>query len=43
MAVSGGTAFGYHGEGYVRFSYAASRDTIREALRRIATGLKQLA
>ena len=30
-----GTAFGAHGEGYLRFSYAASLDTIQEALRRI--------
>jgi aspartate/methionine/tyrosine aminotransferase len=43
VAVLGGTAFGEYGEGYLRLSYAASRDTIQEALRRIATGLKQLA
>ena len=43
MAVLGGTAFGEYGEGYLRLSYAASRDTIQEALRRIAGGLAQLA
>ena len=43
VAVLGGTAFGEYGEGYLRLSYAASRDTIREALRRIAKGLEQLA
>ena len=42
VAVLGGTAFGEHGEGYLRLSYAASRDTIREALRRIAEGLRRL-
>ena len=30
-----GTAFGKHGEGYIRFSYANSIDNIKEALRRI--------
>ena len=38
VAVLGGTAFGEHGEGYLRLSYAASRETIAEALRRIASG-----
>ena len=42
MAVLGGTAFGEFGEGYLRLSYAASRETIQEALRRIASGLASL-
>jgi aspartate aminotransferase len=42
VAVLGGTAFGEFGEGYLRLSYAASRDTIQEALRRIASGLASL-
>lgn len=35
VAVLSGTAFGALGEGYLRFSYAASGDDIREALRRV--------
>ncbi len=35
VAVIAGTSFGAHGEGYLRFSYANSVDTIREATRRI--------
>ena len=31
-----GTAFGDQGEGFVRISYAASMDTIQEALKRMA-------
>jgi aspartate/methionine/tyrosine aminotransferase len=42
VAVLGGTAFGEHGEGYLRLSYAASRETIREALARIGRGLEGL-
>jgi aspartate/methionine/tyrosine aminotransferase len=42
VAVLGGTAFGAHGEGYLRLSYAASRETIEEALRRIEQGLGRL-
>ena len=38
----GGTAFGEFGEGYLRLSYAASRDTIKEALARMARGLATL-
>ena len=34
-----GTSFGIHGEGYVRFSYAASTEAIEEACRRIARHL----
>ena len=43
VAVLGGTAFGEYGEGYLRLSYAASRETIQEALRRIASGLASLS
>jgi len=35
VAVLSGTAFGAHGDGYLRFSYANSVDNIREAMRRI--------
>jgi aspartate/methionine/tyrosine aminotransferase len=35
VAALSGTAFGSHGEGYMRFSYANSIENIREALRRI--------
>jgi aspartate/methionine/tyrosine aminotransferase len=42
VAVLGGTAFGEHGEGYLRLSYAASREAIQEALRRIGEGLGRL-
>ena len=35
VAALSGTAFGSHGEGYMRFSYANSVENIREALRRI--------
>ena len=42
VAVLGGTAFGEYGEGYLRLSYAASRETIQEALRRIGAGLARL-
>ena len=42
LAVLGGTAFGEYGEGYLRLSYAASRETIHEALRRMEWGLATL-
>jgi aspartate aminotransferase len=42
VAVLGGSAFGEHGEGYLRLSYAASRETIAEALRRMTAGLARL-
>jgi len=42
VAVLGGSAFGEYGEGYLRLSYAASRETIREALERMEKGLAQL-
>ncbi len=35
VATIAGTAFGVHGEGYLRFSYANSAENIREALSRI--------
>jgi aspartate aminotransferase len=35
VAIISGTSFGIHGEGYVRFSYAASIDAIEEAIERI--------
>ena len=37
-----GTAFGRHGEGYLRFSYANSRDKIRAAVERIGESLARL-
>jgi aspartate/methionine/tyrosine aminotransferase len=37
-----GTAFGTHGEGYLRFSYANSRENLQEALARIAASLAKL-
>ena len=35
VACLSGTAFGEHGEGHLRFSYANSLENIQEALRRI--------
>jgi aspartate aminotransferase len=37
-----GTAFGRHGEGYLRFSYANSRENLTAALERIADSLARL-
>ena len=37
VAALSGTAFGAHGEGYLRFSYANSIENIQEALRRLTT------
>ncbi|PIQ78054.1 aspartate aminotransferase [Candidatus Peregrinibacteria bacterium CG11_big_fil_rev_8_21_14_0_20_46_8] len=37
-----GTAFGAHGEGYIRFSYVASEDNIREGLRRLKEYVKTI-
>jgi aspartate/methionine/tyrosine aminotransferase len=37
VAALSGTAFGSHGEGYMRFSYANSVENIREGLRRFET------
>jgi aspartate/methionine/tyrosine aminotransferase len=42
VATLGGTAFGPAGEGYLRLSYAASEDDLREGVRRIEEGLKSL-
>lgn len=43
VAVISGTSFGIHGEGYLRFSYAASIEEIEAAMERIATFLRQHA
>lgn len=43
VAVISGTSFGVHGEGYVRFSYAASIEAIEAAMERIADYLRQHA
>jgi aspartate/methionine/tyrosine aminotransferase len=43
VALLGGTAFGEFGEGYLRLSYAASADTIREALTRMTRALARFA
>jgi aspartate/methionine/tyrosine aminotransferase len=37
-----GTSFGRHGEGYLRFSYANSREKIGQALERIGESLGKL-
>src|SRR3989338_4397378 len=42
VAVLPGTAFGEHGEGYLRLSYATSMENIREAVKRISKGLDSL-
>ncbi|MDG2480478.1 MAG: aminotransferase class I/II-fold pyridoxal phosphate-dependent enzyme, partial [Alphaproteobacteria bacterium] len=41
VATVHGTSFGAMGEGFLRFSYAASMDDIDEAARRIAVYLGQ--
>jgi aspartate/methionine/tyrosine aminotransferase len=43
VAVTPGAAFGRNAEGYLRFSYAASLDRIREGLRRLAPFLAACA
>ena len=43
VAVLAGTSFGAHGAGYLRFSYAASVETIREGLRRVRECVGALA
>ena len=43
VAALSGTAFGAHGEGYLRFSYAASEANLRKALERMAPVLGSLA
>ena len=40
VAVIAGTSFGVHGEGYLRFSYAASLQAIEEAMGRVADFLR---
>lgn len=42
VALLAGTAFGGHGEGYLRLSYAASEERLREALRRMRDALAVL-
>jgi aspartate aminotransferase len=42
VAALSGTAFGRHGEGYLRFSYANSVQAIREALDAVAAALPEL-
>ncbi|MGH7320213.1 MAG: pyridoxal phosphate-dependent aminotransferase [Candidatus Rokuibacteriota bacterium] len=43
VALLWGTAFGEFGEGYLRLSYAASRETIERALDQMRTALARLA
>jgi aspartate aminotransferase len=42
VACLSGTGFGAYGEGYLRFSYATSRENIALALGRIRTALAGL-
>ncbi len=42
VAVLSGTAFGKHGEGYIRLSYATSVENIREGLGRMKTAIEVL-
>ena len=42
MACLWGGAFGRHGEGYLRFSYANSVENIQKALNRIETAVAKL-
>ncbi|MCY3671754.1 MAG: aminotransferase class I/II-fold pyridoxal phosphate-dependent enzyme [Alphaproteobacteria bacterium] len=39
VATVAGTSFGGHGEGFIRFSYAASEEDIERAVERIRTVL----
>jgi len=41
VAVTPGSAFGPNGEGYVRISYATSREDIAEGIRRIEESLQK--
>jgi aspartate/methionine/tyrosine aminotransferase len=43
VACLSGTAFGEHGDGYLRFSYANSVENIGEALKRVAEFLERAA
>jgi len=42
VAVLSGTAFGAHGEGYLRLSFANSVENIEKAMKRISEALKEL-
>jgi aspartate aminotransferase len=42
VCVLAGTAFGAYGEGYLRFSYANSRENLAAALERVAASLSRL-
>ena len=42
VAVLGGTAFGAHGEGFLRLSFATSMELLAEGCERIEKGLKRL-
>jgi aspartate/methionine/tyrosine aminotransferase len=39
VAVLAGTAFGQHGEGYIRLSYANSQENLSRAIERIKQSL----
>jgi aspartate/methionine/tyrosine aminotransferase len=41
VAVLGGTSFGRHGEGYLRISFANSKENLNKALDRIEAALKK--
>jgi aspartate/methionine/tyrosine aminotransferase len=43
VAVTPGAAFGAHGEGYLRFSYATSPERIQEGLGRLARFLAEVS
>ncbi len=42
VACLSGTCFGKYGKGYIRFSYAQSKETLSDALERIEQGVKKL-
>ena len=42
VAALPGTAFGEYGEGYLRFSYATSKDNIRKGLEKMREAFKRL-
>ena len=42
VVVIPGTAFGKHGEGYIRISYATTKEKLIEALERIKKALEEL-
>jgi aspartate/methionine/tyrosine aminotransferase len=41
VATVAGTSFGIHGEGYIRFSYANSIESIRKAIERVGALLME--